>query len=192
VNGVILAGGRARRLGGRPKGLLEFAGRPLIDHLMGVLRALELTPAIIGDPAGPYAGRGVPVHPDVLPDRGPPGGLHAALALAPPGWVCVLSIDLPRIDAATLTTLATHRADQHVVLARAGGHAQPLAAWWHTRAFPIVDAHLQVGRPGFAPLLAALLVTEIELPAEPFLDVDTDADVLALGGRWPGWPPLSP
>lgn len=185
MTGALLAGGRARRLGGRPKGLLEFGGTALIDHLIGVLRALGQAPLIVGDPAGPYAGRGIEVHPDRLPDRGPPGGVHTALALAPPGWVCVLSIDLPRIDVATLTTLATHRADQHVVLARAEGHRQPLAAWWHTRAFPIVDSYLRAGCPGFAPILAALEVTEIELPPGSFLDVDTEADVQALGGRWP-------
>ncbi|MEV5311468.1 nucleotidyltransferase family protein [Streptomyces sp. NPDC052610] len=39
VAGVLLAAGGGRRLGGRPKALLEHRGRPLIEHALGVLRA---------------------------------------------------------------------------------------------------------------------------------------------------------
>ena len=185
--GAILAGGHARRLGGRPKGLIEMGGRPLVDRLADLLRALDLTPVLIGQ--GPhtaaYAARGLPHHPDLLPDRGPPGGVHTALALAPPGWIAVVSIDLPALDLATLTTLAAHRDHQHVVLARADGHRQPLAAWWHTRAFPLLDQHLRLQATGFGPLLAHLDVTEIALPGAAFRDLDTEAEVEAASGRWP-------
>ncbi|MFR9794409.1 NTP transferase domain-containing protein [Streptomyces sp. MS06] len=39
VAGLLLAAGGGRRLGGRPKALLEHRGRPLVDHAVGVLRA---------------------------------------------------------------------------------------------------------------------------------------------------------
>ncbi|SHH78921.1 nucleotidyltransferase family protein [Streptomyces sp. 3214.6] len=39
VVGVLLAAGGGRRLGGRPKALLEHRGRPLVEHAVGVLRA---------------------------------------------------------------------------------------------------------------------------------------------------------
>ncbi|KAB1149931.1 nucleotidyltransferase family protein [Streptomyces luteolifulvus] len=39
VAGVLLAAGGGRRLGGRPKALLEHRGRPLVEHAAGVLRA---------------------------------------------------------------------------------------------------------------------------------------------------------
>ncbi|NEA15849.1 NTP transferase domain-containing protein, partial [Streptomyces halstedii] len=32
VAGVLLAAGGGRRLGGRPKALLEHRGRPLVEH----------------------------------------------------------------------------------------------------------------------------------------------------------------
>ncbi|RQM64091.1 NTP transferase domain-containing protein, partial [Aeromonas hydrophila] len=32
VSAVVLAGGRATRMGGADKGWVELAGRPLIDH----------------------------------------------------------------------------------------------------------------------------------------------------------------
>ncbi|MGW7386060.1 nucleotidyltransferase family protein [Streptomyces sp. NPDC054794] len=39
ITGLLLAAGGGRRLGGRPKALLEHHGRPLVEHAVGVLRA---------------------------------------------------------------------------------------------------------------------------------------------------------
>ena len=38
VSAVILAGGRATRMGGEDKGWVALAGRPLIDHVLARLR----------------------------------------------------------------------------------------------------------------------------------------------------------
>lgn len=38
VGGVLLAAGGGRRLGGRPKALLEHGGRPLVEHAVRALR----------------------------------------------------------------------------------------------------------------------------------------------------------
>ncbi|MFB8749004.1 nucleotidyltransferase family protein [Streptomyces parvulus] len=39
VAGLLLAAGGGRRLGGRPKALLEHRGHPLVEHAVAVLRA---------------------------------------------------------------------------------------------------------------------------------------------------------
>ncbi|MEV0170087.1 nucleotidyltransferase family protein [Streptomyces sp. NPDC050803] len=39
IVGVLLAAGGGRRLGGRPKALLEHRGRPLVEYAVSVLRA---------------------------------------------------------------------------------------------------------------------------------------------------------
>ena len=38
ISAVILAGGRARRMGGEDKGLIELQGRPLLDYIISALR----------------------------------------------------------------------------------------------------------------------------------------------------------
>ncbi|MFJ2769080.1 NTP transferase domain-containing protein [Streptomyces sp. NPDC087300] len=43
VVGLLLAAGGGRRLGGRPKALLEHRGRPLVEHAVGVLREAGCT-----------------------------------------------------------------------------------------------------------------------------------------------------
>ena len=39
VTAVILAGGRARRMGGQDKGLLQFEGKPLVSKISDQLKA---------------------------------------------------------------------------------------------------------------------------------------------------------
>ncbi|MDG9719693.1 nucleotidyltransferase family protein [Streptomyces sp. DH24] len=43
IAGLLLAAGGGRRLGGRPKALLEHHGRPLVEHAVDVLRAAGCT-----------------------------------------------------------------------------------------------------------------------------------------------------
>ncbi|MFF8828183.1 NTP transferase domain-containing protein [Streptomyces sp. NPDC015131] len=54
VAGLLLAAGGGRRLGGRPKALLEHRGRPLVEHAVEVLRAGGCDPVhvVLGAAAG--------------------------------------------------------------------------------------------------------------------------------------------
>ncbi|MDN3294023.1 nucleotidyltransferase family protein [Streptomyces ficellus] len=54
VAGLLLAAGGGRRLGGRPKALLEHRGRPLVEHAVGVLRAggCQVVHVVLGAAAG--------------------------------------------------------------------------------------------------------------------------------------------
>ncbi|MFP4405914.1 molybdenum cofactor guanylyltransferase MobA [Rhodosalinus sp.] len=77
--GVILAGGRATRMGGADKPLLDLAGRPLIAHVIARLgpQCAGLAISANGDPAR-FAPFGLPVLPDETP--GHPGPLAGVLA----------------------------------------------------------------------------------------------------------------
>ena len=43
ITGVVLAGGKARRMGGVDKGLLELNGKPLWQHVADTLMTQPLT-----------------------------------------------------------------------------------------------------------------------------------------------------
>jgi len=94
--GFVLAGGKSRRMG-QDKALLLFEGRPL------GLRAAELAQqvcsdvTIVGDPAK-YAAWGFPVLRDLYPDRGPLGGIHAALAHCDAPLALVVGCDMPYLS----------------------------------------------------------------------------------------------
>jgi molybdopterin-guanine dinucleotide biosynthesis protein A len=83
VAAFILAGGRSLRMG-TDKAFLELAGKPLIVRAVEV--ALKALPEvkIVGDPRK-FAAFG-PVIEDVYRDRGPLGGIHAALTNSAAEW----------------------------------------------------------------------------------------------------------
>lgn len=95
VAGVILAGGRATRMGGGDKGLRVVAGRRLIDHVIERLAPQVGAMAINanGD-AARWAEFGLPVLADSLPDY--PGPLAGVLAgmdwAAENGFAAVVSV----------------------------------------------------------------------------------------------------
>lgn len=192
---AIIAGGRARRLDGRPKGLIPVDGRPNIDRLAALLAPRATETVLIADPHGPYATARHPIIPDALPHRGAPGGVLTALRHARAHghtWIWTLACDLPRLDAPTLEALVPHRPGHRAALYRAAGHLQPLAACWHVTALPAFEAALHDAAPGFAPLLAQLdpLILDAPDPTR-FADIDTPADARALGLHLPtdaSWP----
>jgi molybdopterin-guanine dinucleotide biosynthesis protein A len=97
IVGVILAGGRSRRMGGRDKAMLPLAGRPLIAHVIERLAPQVAELAINSNaPAATFAAWGRRVLADDLPgQRGPLAGLHAAWRTYPGAAVVTVAVDLP-------------------------------------------------------------------------------------------------
>ncbi len=81
IAGVILAGGRATRMGGGDKGLLDLGGRPILAHVIDRLapQVDRLALNAAGDPAR-FAAFGLPVLPDSVSGfAGPLAGVLAGL-----------------------------------------------------------------------------------------------------------------
>ncbi|MDO5643466.1 MAG: molybdenum cofactor guanylyltransferase MobA [Paracoccus sp. (in: a-proteobacteria)] len=108
---VILAGGRASRMGGGDKVLLTLRGQPLLAHVMARLAPQTGAMAISanGDPAR-FRGFGLPVLPDSLPDfPGPLAGILAAMDWARDqgaAQVVVVAGDTPFLPADLVARLA--------------------------------------------------------------------------------------
>ncbi len=149
----------------RPKGLLRVDGVPLTSRIAKLLEGFCERVYLVGDPFGPYADLGWPVVSDLRRGKGAPGGVHAALSHADPGWVFVAACDLPGLDAEAIQTLADARGAHDVVLYQDEAGPQPLAAWWHTRALRAIEPLLP-RNPGFGLILEELDVLALE-PANP-------------------------
>ncbi|MEM7636926.1 MAG: molybdenum cofactor guanylyltransferase MobA [Pseudomonadota bacterium] len=102
VVGCILAGGLARRMGGGDKGLIELAGRPVLDHVIDRFGA-QVGSVILnanGDPDR-FAGYGLPVMADTVEGfAGPLAGVLAGLSWAAENapdaeWVATAATDTP-------------------------------------------------------------------------------------------------
>lgn len=129
---VILAGGRAERLGGRDKPGLPVGGRPLVEW---VARAVpDAARLIVVGPRRARPARAVFTREDP-PGGGPIPAVRAALPEVSAPWFALLAADMPFLRPAHIAALirAARRHGTGAVLTDADGHPQWLAGVWHTR-----------------------------------------------------------
>lgn len=127
---LLLAGGQGQRMGGRDKGLIDWRGEPLIQHLHRLTRPLT-DDLIIScnrnlEQYAVYADQLVQDGNDDF--HGPFAGIRAALPLARHPYLLVLPCDVPLIDFSLLEELreTSRQYPQQPVMVRSGEHWQPL------------------------------------------------------------------
>jgi molybdopterin-guanine dinucleotide biosynthesis protein A len=139
VAGVVLAGGLSRRMGGGDKGLRELGGKALMAHTIERLSGQAAPVAINanGDLLR-FAAFGLPVIPDLTPDRpGPLAGVLAGMAWAEkaaPGarFIVTVACDTPFFpeDMTARFLAAAGSTYPVIVLASSGGQVHPVFALW--------------------------------------------------------------
>lgn len=140
IPAMILAGGRATRMGGSDKPLLMLAGRPILAHVLDRLapQAGPLALNANGDPRR-FGGFGLPVRQDSRPGHpGPLAGVLAALDWAQElGAASVITVagDTPFLPEDLVIRLAAARGPQGLALAASADSAgemreHPVCALW--------------------------------------------------------------
>jgi molybdopterin-guanine dinucleotide biosynthesis protein A len=189
TTGALIAGGRATRMGGLAKGLLRVDGEPIAARTLRLFRTLFADALVVANDPEPYAALGAAIVPDVLPGKGAPGGLHAALSSARTEWVFAAGCDMPFLAEAPIAFLATRREGADAVLVRFDGHLQPLHAFWSRRCLATLERLLREGNPSFPDLAAAVNARVVEEDAwraidpagRAFENANTPADAARLG-----------
>ncbi|WP_329173635.1 MULTISPECIES: nucleotidyltransferase family protein [unclassified Streptomyces] len=197
VAGLLLAAGGGRRLGGRPKALLPYAGRPLVEHAVGALRDGGCGPLYVVLGAAAEEVRATADLPDCVLVDNPswPEGMGsslrvglASLAAAPvrPAAVVIALVDQPGVGAAAVArVVAAARAGDDLVSALVS------AAYGERRAHPVlVGAARWAGVAGSAgedrgartylrEHVAHTILVDCSDIADP-ADIDTPADLRLL------------
>lgn len=172
LTGAVLAGGESRRMG-RDKAGLVVAQDPLWLRQVKLLQAAGATVVGMvrrpGQPALPLPA-GLPLWQDTVTDVGPLAGLHAALSGCRTGWLAVVAVDLPMLDASWFDWLAGFCAGGRGAIAqRSDGAFEPLATIYPKAALPAITARLR--GPDFSlQHLAAALIAKKQLACVPLPD----------------------
>jgi len=109
VIGVVLAGGRSRRMGS-DKAALTFRGRTLLDHMLDRLRAAGLGECVV---SGTHATLRCVA--DLQPDLGPVAALQSLAEALPDRRLLIVAVDTPRLPIASLLTLRDSDPDARCV-----------------------------------------------------------------------------
>jgi molybdopterin-guanine dinucleotide biosynthesis protein A len=94
---AVLAGGKSQRMG-QDKSIMTFRGEVLIQRVLNKFVRLANEVIIIAPRNQEYLSLGVKVEPDILPGRGPLGGLYTALIKSSNQEVALIACDMPFVN----------------------------------------------------------------------------------------------
>lgn len=187
VTGLILAGGKSTRMGGRDKALLPFDGRPMIEWVIGRFRpqvdvlvlnsnrdddALEaLDYPVVADSISGYAG--------------PLAGLHAGLSCAKTSLLACVPCDAPLLPQDLVARLATALAEAEpatdIAVARTANGLQPTFLLCRCTLKQSIEAFLGTGGRAFHQWLAQQRCTEVYFAdGKPFSNINTPQDMASI------------
>ncbi len=146
VTGVVLAGGAARRMGGIDKGLVPWAGEPLVVYALRLMAGLPQILISANRSLARYQAFGYEVVTDDQDDFGGPLiGLRQALRRAVHPWTASLPVDCPRLPADILQRLWRARVAGGVVAARSPHGPEPLVCLMPTALLTTLDVYVSHG-----------------------------------------------
>jgi molybdopterin-guanine dinucleotide biosynthesis protein A len=189
---VVLAGGKAARLGGQAKPQLQVGDHTMIETVLAAVADADLR--IVVGPPQPLP-EGVLRLREQPPGGGPVAALRAGLAEVTTDVVAVLAGDLPFLTASLVTDLRGRLTDDGVLVVDEGGRDQYLLGVWRTAALRAAAAGAS-GPTSLRRVIAPLVVTRHRPPVEPgtpppWTDCDTPAD-LARARAAAGSPQVTP
>lgn len=147
ITGVILAGGRARRMGGQDKGLQLLNSEPLWLHVARRLSQQTDALAISANRSiAIYAASGIPVYRDSLDDfPGPLAGMLSVMEQSSNDWFLFCPCDTPFIPLTLTEQFLQARKEAAVVWAHDGERDHPTIALMNRSLIPALRRYLRAG-----------------------------------------------
>jgi molybdenum cofactor guanylyltransferase len=191
VTAVVLAGGRARRMGGQDKGLIELNRTPLIEYALAALAGQVDTIVINANRnIERYAGMGYPV----IEDRhsgfnGPLAGMASALSVMQTRYLVTVPCDSPALPLDLVDRLLEARAeaDAEIAVAHDGTRMQPVFALLQRSLLPGLERFLDADGRKIDQWYAQhrLALADFSDQPDAFTNVNTPED-LAIMSQMPG------
>ena len=190
ITGLILAGGRAQRMGGVDKGLIPFHHRPLIESAIHRLRP-QVGSILINANRNleHYSSYGFPVlSDDDLSFSGPLAGFAAGLKACPTEYLVTAPCDSPLLPTNLVELLAAKMSEGSFDLVYASSKdlagkawAQPVFCLMHTAVLKSLQEFISLGDfkidRWFKQLNASTVIFDSE---SAFANVNTPEELLAL------------
>lgn len=188
VTGVLLAGGKSRRMG-EDKRFLLVGEQTLFERSGVVLRKLFEQVCIVIAQDSPPLQTEVSVVRDLIPDCGSLGGLYTGLRLAKTQHIFLAACDMPFVHEGLVRFLIGLKDNADVVLATWNNQLQPTHAVYSRDCLPVLEdlihrRELKIQHMITHPSLRVRLVTEMEVrridvEGRSFLNVNTPSDLEA-------------
>jgi molybdopterin-guanine dinucleotide biosynthesis protein A len=128
VTGVILAGGKSSRIG-TDKALLKIGKKTIIEQeISGIKNILEEIIVVVAEDKGQYNTLEARVVQDIIPSKGPLGGVYTGLVNSSSFYNLILACDMPFLQPNLVRHLLDRAGNYDAVVPECGGRLQPLCA----------------------------------------------------------------
>jgi molybdenum cofactor guanylyltransferase len=145
VTGIILAGGKSRRMG-QDKAFLPFGKGMLIERVIEVIQQVTADVILITNTPEQYQRFGLPMFSDVIPEAGSLGGIYTGLVSAKTPYSLCLACDMPFVKPGFLRFLYDTAAEADVVIPRNAEDFQPLCAVYSHACREPIRQKIDAGR----------------------------------------------
>ena len=112
--GIILAGGKSSRMN-QDKGLMLLGGKPMIEHVIAVLKPIVDEIIIISNNPD-YKQFGCTVYSDLIKDKGPLAGIYTGLYYSQTETNVVLSCDVPYVNGDLISFLLSKHPQHQITI----------------------------------------------------------------------------
>lgn len=170
VGGIVLCGGKSRRMG-RDKASLPFGGESLLGRVVRRLTPVA-EPVVVVSAAGqplPALPPDVSIVHDETADRGPLQGLLTGLrAMSGRDAAFLTACDAPFLHPEFVRRMAELLGDHAACVVEADGFRHPLAAVYRTAVIPVIERLLAADRRklgGLFDVIDTRFVTRVDVGA---------------------------
>jgi len=185
LTGVILAGGKSRRIGYN-KALLRVGGKTIIERVLASLKEITDVLLIVTNSPEEYAFLNIPMAQDIVPGKGAFGGIYTALAFSDTPYSLVAACDMPFLSSDFLRYMAELKVGYDIVIPKHSLGYEPLCAIYAKTCMPKIEHLLKAGRLKIAelfPMVRTRYIGEGEIkPYDSsgmlFFNVNTQKDYL--------------
>jgi molybdenum cofactor guanylyltransferase len=125
LTAIILCGGKSLRMG-RPKAFLPYEGTTMVAHIIDTVRDIFNEIFLVTNEPQWYEDIGVDIVKDILPYRGPLGGILSGLLVASNQHSFVLPCDMPFIDKKLIVEMLCHWQNSDVLVLAHENGIEPL------------------------------------------------------------------
>lgn len=201
VTGILLAGGKSRRMG-EDKRYLVVGEETLLERGLAVLHSIFQEVLVVIAQDSPPLCVDAKVVRDLVPDCGSLGGLHSGLIQATAPSIFVVACDMPFLNQAVIAQFTGRRATADIVMAKLAGRLHPMHALYGKQCLPVVEQmilarQLKIHEIVSQSSLRVRYVTEADLltvdpSGSSFYNVNTLADLDAARSLLAQIPPLAP
>jgi len=177
MTGIILAGGKAGRMGGINKAFIEVGGERLIDRTMRVYRPLFGEIIISTNSPLEYLEFDARLITDIYRGKGPLGGIHAGLLHATCEHAFVSACDMPFLSEAFIRHMIERAAGYDLVVPVTANGFESLHAIYSRKCLPVIESQIERGELKVSHLFKKFKTREI--PVDEIRRFDPEGKLFA-------------